>query len=139
MPIETKYDSTIDAIVMKATGKITYEDISDLAENLVAHPEFRMNINQLFDNTDGEFDLSTNEIERIAQDFMSISELLGQERRFAVAVSRDVDYGMMRQYEVFFQADPEVEVRGFRSLDEARQWLQTNRMGCLCLGADQAN
>lgn len=127
MPIETKYDSTIDVIVMRATGKITYDDISDLAENIVAHPEFRMNINQLFNITDGEFDLSSNEIERIAQDYLSISELLGHERRFAIAVSRDVDYGMMRQYEVFFQAGPGVEIRGFRSLDEARQWLQTNR------------
>ena len=127
MPIETKYDSTIDVIVMRATGKITYDDISDLAENIVAHPEIRMNINQLFNITDGEFDLSSNEIERIAQDYLSISELLGHERRFAIAVSRDVDYGMMRQYEVFFQAGPGVEIRGFRSLDEARQWLQTNR------------
>ena len=61
MPIETKYDSTIDAIVMKATGRIIYDDISDLAENIVAHPEFRINIDQLFDIAHGEFDLSTGE------------------------------------------------------------------------------
>lgn len=127
MPIEMKYDSKIDAIVMRASGKITYDDISDLAEDIVAHPEFRMNINQLFDITYGEFELSTNEIERIARDYLSKSELLGHERRFAIVVSRDVDYGMVRQYEVFFQAGPGVETCGFRSLGEARQWLQTNR------------
>jgi len=127
MPIEIKYDSTIDAIVMSATGKISYDDITNLTENIVTHTQFRTNINQLFDITDGEFNLSIDEIEQIAQDYLGISELLGHERRYAIVVSREVDYGMTRQYEVFFNAGPGVETCGFRSLDEARQWLQTNK------------
>jgi|GEM_PF-5642623 len=123
MPIETTYDSTIDAIVMKATGKINIDDIQDLAAALVTHPEFRTNINQLFDNSCGEFDLSILELRKIAKDFQSLSDRLGKERRFAIVVSREVDYGMMRQYEVFFNVGPGVEVYVFRSLNEARQWI----------------
>ncbi len=126
MPIVINYDTTIDTIVIKATGRIIYKDILILANGLIAHSNFRMNINQLFDSTEGELDLSTEEVKQISQDFLQISEVLGLKRRLAIAVSRDLDFGMMRMYAVFFEAGPGVEVNIFKSLDEARKWLKVS-------------
>ena len=124
MTMKIHYDSTLDALVIEVTGSITYEDLPPLAQQIVAHPNFRTNINQLFDCTKGQLDLSYEDLKRIAKDFMAISEVLGSKRRLALAVSRAVDFGMMRQYEVFFSGGPEVEVRAFSALPEAKVWLE---------------
>ena len=124
MATKVHYDSTLDALVIQATGRISYEDLPFLAQQIIDHPNFRVNINQLFDCTNGQLDLSTDDLKRIAQDFIGISEKLGSKRRLALAVSRLVDFGMMRQYEMFFDGGPEVEVHAFKVLADARAWLQ---------------
>ncbi len=124
MPIDLYYDSKINSMFMKATGRIVYDDLPVLAEQLVNHVNFRKNINQLFDVTEGELDLSNEELKQVSNDFQNISELLGMERRLAIVVSRDLDFGMMRMYEVFFDAGPGVEILVLRSLEKAFKWLK---------------
>lgn len=124
MPIELEYDPSIHGLYIKATGNIVYTDLPVLAKQLMAHPDFRTNISQLFDCTEGKLDLSTDDLDRIARDFMQVADILGRDRRLALVVSRDVDFGKLRQYEVFFESGPGVEVNIFRSLHDARKWLQ---------------
>jgi hypothetical protein len=121
---EVEYDSLVDALVIRIFGTLLYDDLPQVVEQVLDHPAFRTNINQLFDCTEGELGLSTRELEQIADDFTSMSNVLGLNRRLALLVSRTVHFGMMRQYEVHFSPGPEVHVRTFNELHAARTWLQ---------------
>lgn len=126
MTIKVTYDKDIDSIVIKVTGMANYDDVSALGEQILNIPNFRININQLFDCSEGELDLSFDDIKRIASDFNKIAGHLGYSRKLALVVSRDVDFGMMRQYEVFFNAGPDVSLRSYRSLLDAKEWLKND-------------
>jgi hypothetical protein len=121
--IEIEYDISLGCIVINATGVIEYSDLPKLAQDLIAHKNFRTNINQIFDCSHGALNFTTNELKKIAYDFSQIDETLGLVRKLALVVSRDVDFGQMRQYEVFFESGPGVLVHVFRSLDDARVWI----------------
>lgn len=123
MAIETTYNEVIDCIVIKIIGTVGYNDILLLRDMIIGHPNFRRDINQLFDCSEGELDLSTSDLENIAFHYMRVSDQLGLDRKLALVVSRDLDYGMMRQYEAFFYSGPNVAVSAFKSLDEAKEWL----------------
>ncbi len=125
MTIEIEYDESIDCMVIIATDLIEYSAMPQLAEDLIKHQKFRKDINQLFDCSNGELSLTTDELYKIADDISQIGHILGVERKLAIVASRDADFGRMRQYEVFFQAGPGVKVHVFRSLIEAREWLIT--------------
>lgn len=125
MTIEIKYDESLDFIVINVTGKLEHSDLPKLAQDLIDHKNFRTNINQIFDCRNGSLDFTTNELQQIADDFSSIAEVLGLERKLALVVSRDVDFGQMRQYEVFFTPGPSVIIHVFRSLADARIWINS--------------
>lgn len=123
MPIELRYDSEVDAIVFKLIGKIVYEELPVALSRLVDHPDFRHNISQLIDCTDCSLNLSIEDVIQTARDFEGVSETMGDSRWLAIAVSRDPDFGTMRQFEAFYDGGPEVSVMVSRSLSDARQWL----------------
>ncbi len=125
MAISITHDDKNDCIVIKVTGAIDYEDILSLREELLNHPLFRQNINQLFDCTEGELNLTTGDLQRIAADYGEVADKLGHNRKLALVVSRDLDFGMMRQYEAFFYAGPDVDIRAHRSVIEAQIWLDS--------------
>ena len=123
MTMDIEYDASIHCIVINAIGKIEYADLQVLAKDLIEHTEFRTNINQIFNCSDAELNLTIDDLRRVAEDFTKIEEILGLERKLALVVSRDVEFGQMRQYEVFFQSGPNVMIHVFRSLDAARRWI----------------
>ena len=124
MALTIDYDPGLDAMVLKAFGKVTYQDIAHHAQELLSHPSFTVNISQLFDCTEGKLSLTAEELQQLAVDFTRLSLQMGFNRRLAIVLSRDVDYGITRQYEALFQPDPRVEIRAFRSLENAHQWLR---------------
>lgn len=124
MPLKVTYDEVIDCLVVKATDSIKCDDLLSLRELILNHPKFRQDINQLFECTEGKLDLTTSDLERIASHFSRVADQLGLNRKLALGVSRDFEFGMMRQYEVFFYSGPNVSVRAFKSLSDAREWLK---------------
>ena len=124
MPLKVTYDENIDCLVIKATDSIKYDDLLSLRELILNNPKFRRDINQLFDCTEGKLYLTTEEVERIAYHFSHVADQLGLNRKLALAVSSDLDYGIMRQYEVFFYSGPSVSVCAYKSLSDARDWLK---------------
>ena len=118
------YDEEIDGFVIKATGTVRREDIILSLDQFLKHPKFRQNINQLFDCTEGNLDLTTQDLISISSYFSSISCQLGHNRKLAIAVCGDLNYGIMRQYEALFDSGPNVSVFVFKSISDARNWLK---------------
>ncbi len=124
MTIEITHDETLDCLEIKVVGSVGYEGIFALRDKLINHERFRHNINQLFDCSAGELSLNTEDLKRIAHDYMGVADQLGHNRKLALVVSRDLDFGMMRQYEAFFYSGPGVAIKAFRLLAEAKEWLK---------------
>lgn len=123
MPIQLAYDPALDAMVITAMGAITVTDLKELVRRLTDHPDFRNNINQLMDISQGTLMLSTQELKLVAHTFHAAEKLLGDHRKLAVVAPSDIDFGLSRMYESFFPAGPEVKIEVFRSLEKARDWL----------------
>lgn len=124
MVIAVDYDELIDSMIIKAEGNVGREEICGLRDKILEHPCFRMDINQLFDATECRLELSTEDLEYIAFYYSQKSSELGNNRKLALLVAKDVDYGMMRQYEVFFDSGPTVLVQAFRDPSKAKYWLK---------------
>jgi hypothetical protein len=123
MALGITYDDEIDGLVIKVTGTVGREDILLSIDRFLNHPKFRQNINQLFDCTEGDLDFTTQDLESIASYFNTIADQLGHDRKLAIVASRDLKFGMMRQYEAFFDSGPSINICVFRSLSDAREWL----------------
>ena len=126
MTLEVSHDEVNDYMVIKAIGTVGYKEIFALRDQLINHSSFRKNINQLFDCSEGELNLTTNDLKRIAMDYTEVADQLGHDRKLALVVSRDLDFGMMRQYEAFFYSGPGVSICAYRSLAEAIKWLKSS-------------
>ncbi len=124
MSLEVIYDDSIDSIVIISKKVVGKNDILLLRDSILNHPNFRKNINQLFDSTEGQIDLTSEDLVNIATYYQTKSNQLGNNRKLALVVSRDVDFGRMRQYEAFFDAGPGVIVHSFRSINEAKDWIK---------------
>lgn len=124
MDLEVIYDESIDSLIIKSTSNVGPEEIYRLRDQILEHPNFKTNINQLFDSTKGQIDLSATDLQRIASHYQEVGEKLGFDRKLALVVTRDLDFGKMRQYEAYFDSGPDVLVHAFRSLSEAREWLK---------------
>ncbi len=124
MPIRVDYDDVLDSIIITAAGNIGCEEICVLRDQILNQSNFRKDINQLFDATDALLDLSTEDLKSIASHYSIKSHELGHKRKLALLVSKDLNFGLMRQYEVFFDAGPTVLVQAFRELSIAQDWLK---------------
>jgi len=124
MAIQVEYDGDIDALIIKADGEVGREEIFLLRDQIIKHSNFKQNINQLFDATGSQLTLSTDDLRKIAYYYGVKFEELGDNRKLALLVSQDLDFGMMRQYEVFFDSGPNVMVQAFRDGLKAKKWLK---------------
>ncbi len=124
MSVEVTYDTSLGCIVIKNNSIAGIEEILSLRDMILSHTNFRTNIGQLFDSTEGQFDLTSDDLMKIADHYKAKSDQLGKNRKLALVVSRDLDFGRARQYEAFFNAGPDVTVQAFRSISEAREWMR---------------
>lgn len=124
MPINVEYDESLDSMIIETIGTVGCDEICLLRDQLLEHADFRENINQLFDASRGQLDLSADDLQKIASYYIVKSEQLGNNRKLALVVSKELDFGRMRQYEVYFYSGPTVYVKAFRNLSEAREWLK---------------
>lgn len=124
MSIDILYDDFNDCLVLKALRDLGLKEIIALRDQLISHPRFRTNINQILDCSAVKLHLSTEELKEIASYYLEVNEQLGTSRKLALVVMRDLDFGMMRQYEAFFYSGPDVRIHSFYSLNDAKDWVR---------------
>jgi len=90
-------------------------------------PDYDPEMNVLWDlrQLDGLSGLATSELSRLVT-LVSRRWISGQPRRAALIVSRMVDFGMARMYEMRMESVSRQEIRVFTDFEQARQWLGMN-------------
>ena len=100
------------------TGLVTQKELLNFCDDLASNPYFESNFKQLIEVSAGALaELHYGDLEQMrrADPFTPASKR-------AIAVHSDVDFGVARMYEMIHGGN----VRVFRSVDEALQFLDSN-------------
>lgn len=122
MIVNTTVDKKASILIHTVTGEITFEEIKSLYKTVIAHPDFQEGMHVIWDIRDAdasEFD--SQDIVRLARYF----ETQIKDRtdfKVAVIVSRDLEYGLSRMYQVA-AADLPAKIEIFINLEDAKTWI----------------
>jgi hypothetical protein len=123
MPIDTRIDPDGGLRVHSLNGRLQFEEVRDTLEELYSSPDFDPAMNALWDVRDASTaDISLEDVRKIAQLVSGRRPKEGLSR-VALVVSRDVDFGLARMYEMKLEDVAHSEVRVFRDIEEALTWL----------------
>ncbi len=123
MNLDIKYDEELDCLLIKATGIIEFNDLSVINQAVHNHEKFRTNISQIFSCIGGRLDLSYSDLRQFAEDAAPIAKTFGSDRKLALVDSDPLNFGQLRQYEALLEVDPNVQIRIFKSIDSAQDWI----------------
>jgi len=122
MIINTVVDKKAAVMIHTVTDEITFEEVKSSYEAILSHPDFQEDMNSIWDirNADAsKFDRQG--VIRLARYFEA--QLKNRaEYKVAVIVSRDLEYGLSRTYQVA-AADLPAKIGIFNNLEEAKKWV----------------
>lgn len=105
-----------------ARGKVNVLELRDIYSELIKHSEWRAGFDILCDyRAIDDFDVSTRDIDEIAEWQTSIDNMIGN-GKCAVVASRDSVFGMSRMWEMI-SAERSQHICIFRDLGNAESWL----------------
>jgi hypothetical protein len=111
-------------VLLIASGEITGKEIIQALQNLLNDPDFKPNIDSIWDFRSVTTRLiDAQEITDLINFVRTIQEKRGRDYRVAIIVTRDMDYGLARMFEVHSQDLP-FQVRIFEDLEQAKSWLK---------------
>jgi len=122
MIVNTFVDKKSSIIIHTVTGDITFAQIKSSYEAILSHPDFQDDMRVIWDIRDAdasEFD--SQEVIRLARYFET--QLKHRSKfKVAVIVSRDLEYGLSRMYQVA-AADLPAKIGIFINLEDAKKWV----------------
>jgi hypothetical protein len=122
MPVETVIDNKIGLMIRTVTGELIFEEIKSAFEASLTHPDFHKDMHVIWDlrNADAS-KLYQQDVIRIARYFEA--QLKNRvDYKAAIVVSRDLEYGLSRMYQVAV-ADLPAKIAIFRRLEDAKKWV----------------
>jgi hypothetical protein len=119
MPADFIIDLERGVVFTKAVGDLVPADMWGHRERLLAHPDFRPELNQLMDLRDCSPTLLT--AEQLLQ--LARPRVYSVASRRALLVSSDLQYGLSRMFETYCELEGETFTRVFRSEQEALDFL----------------
>jgi len=122
MIVNTVVDKKAAVMIHTITGKMTFDEIKSSYEAILSHPEFQEDMNSIWDMRDAdasEFD--SQDVIRLARYFETKLKNRA-EFKVAVIVSRDLEHGLSRMYQVA-AVDLPAKIGIFNNLEEAKKWV----------------
>lgn len=127
MDVTTRVDQESNCRYHTIQGEITLVRLRNVLAGVYAHPDFRPDSSSLWDLREATTrHISASEVQSIAGMVKKHWGTRGNPRS-ALVVSTDLDYGMARMYELLMEGDIAPEVRVFRDLEEAEDWLACDK------------
>jgi hypothetical protein len=105
-------------------GRVDFISLKNYLFNLYDDPDFDGSLNSLWDlsQAEGISDLSINEIKAVVL-LVGSKWHTNLHVRSALVVSQELDYGIVRMYEIQFSATSGNEIRVFKHFEEAEEWV----------------
>jgi hypothetical protein len=123
MDFELQWGGDPEDLLVTASGIATVEDFVPL-KTAIADPRWRPPMRVLLDFRQVDWSrMSAADVERRVGLLVQNTDRIGR-CYTAVAVTRDLDYGMVRMQQALSERRVPYELEVFRSVDEARGWLR---------------
>ena len=121
--IRFHYDDELDARIATYSGFVDDEDLRTAYDALLASGEFDPAMDVVSDLSEvTRYDVSAEGLRELARTFAPYNAAMAG-ARLAIVAPKDVIYGMARMFEIL-RSDAPQEIRIFRDLEEAREWIQ---------------
>jgi hypothetical protein len=130
MAAEYTYDEEKNFLHTRFYGVLTDEDLKWQAEAVTSDPRIRPGTREIVDLTGIEDIKASPESLKliVATDRSHRDKLAGM--RTAIVAPTDLLYGYSRMYEIFAElGESPVTIEVFRTIDEAREWLESQNNG----------
>jgi hypothetical protein len=122
MTVNTVVDKKALVVIHTVTGEITFQEIRSSYESVCSHPDFKENMNSIWDIRDADASkFDSQEVIKIARYFETQTKTRAKYKA-AIIVSRDLEYGLSRKYQVA-AADLPAKIGIFITLEEAKKWV----------------
>ena len=122
MTVNTVVDKKALVVIRTVTGEITFEEIKSSYESVCSHSDFQENMNSIWDLRDADASkFGSQEVIKIAR-YFEIQTKNRAKYKVAVIVSRDLEYGVSRKYQVA-AADLPAKIGIFTNLEDAKKWV----------------
>lgn len=122
MTVNTVVDKKALVVIRTVTGEITFEEIKSSYESVCSHPDFKENMNSIWDIRAADASkFDSQEVIKIARYFETQTKNRTR-YKVAVIVSRDLEYGLSKKYQVA-AADLPAKIGIFIDFEEAKKWV----------------
>jgi hypothetical protein len=122
MIVNTLVDKKASVMIHTITGEMTFGEIRSSYESVCSHPDFKENMNSIWDIRDADASkFDSQEVIKIARYFETQTKNRTR-YKVAVIVSRDLEYGLSKKYQVA-AADLPAKIGIFINLEEAKKWV----------------
>lgn len=112
--------------VIRAQGALQLQDFHALTETLIDHPDFRPEMDSIWDFRQADLScFDAGKLHNLA--LFMLPRLKQLPKRHAIIVGRELEYGIMRMWDVIAQRETPQERRLFWDYDEGVEWLLTSR------------
>jgi hypothetical protein len=123
MPAFYKIDKEHRVVLSTASGVFDLAAALAHQDQLLADPDFDPSYSQLLDYSHvTEVRIDTNDVRKLAE-----RSVFWPCSRRAIYVTRDIEYGFARMFEMLRENAGEKGIRVFRDLDDALTWIFTGR------------
>lgn len=124
MEVKTKISRDTNLRIHKISGRFELRELLAELKRIYSSPDFDPKMNSLWDLRETDLSAFTSaEIETV-RDFVSGSWGADENAKSALVVSKEVDFGLSRMYEVMLEDKVSSQVHIFRDYDKALAWIQ---------------
>ncbi len=120
--ITYRIDKQAGIVFAMVEGRITLEEMVQTISRVANDPDFHTGFGVLSDHRTIEIPATTQQVSGFIQHAKRLSSTLGG-TRWAIVVSSDGSFGMMRMLSAFAESVP-LHVEVFRDYEKALGWLQ---------------
>jgi len=123
MPVHDRFDAEANLLIVTFEGTLGDEDLLQYVRHALERSEVPPGRNELIDlsRVEAGAEISSQVVRRVADRF-NRADRAREGSRVAIIATTDVHYGLSRMYQAFRSEAP-VDLRVFRTMDEARAWL----------------
>jgi hypothetical protein len=124
MPIRIWIDKEAALARAEVWGSVTTEEIIAAVDSVMQDPDFHSGLNGLSDHRQVDQILTPEQMHRLLNHLTTFRDRLAN-RRWAVVTGSQAAYGMIRMTSAHATRIP-LDIRPFKTLEEAREWLSTD-------------
>ena len=122
MIVNTIVDKKASVMIHTVTGEMTFEEIKSSYEAVITHPDFQRDMHVIWNIRDADASkFDSQDVIKIARYFETQTKNRAK-YKVAVIVSRDLEYGLSKTYQVA-AADLPAKIGIFNNLEEAKKWV----------------